>query len=151
MNFQSFYADANKSYVDVARSYDMCSTSASPISYYVQMPMQNNLHDLNSYSFSNMQHVYSNSHASATPEVHMPMNNVMNSVNQYETPNIINFNSMQNSVSPFYSSANNLQYVGSPSHMPMDTTISHDTTSYLANYSQTSYATFLLLTFQHHM
>jgi hypothetical protein len=141
MNSQSFYVDANNSYVDVARSYDMRTTSASPNSYYVQTPMQNNLHASNSYNFSNMQHIYSNSHASATPEVYMPMDNVMSSVNQYKTLNVINFDNMQNSVSPFYSSANNLQYVGSPSHMPMDATIGHATGSYFANYSQPSYAT----------
>jgi hypothetical protein len=48
---------------------------------------------------------------------------------------------MQNSVSPFCSSANNLQYFGSPSHMPMDRAIGDSTTSYLANYSQSSYTT----------
>jgi hypothetical protein len=69
----------------------------------------------------------------------MPMNNVMNSANQYETPNIINFNDMQNYVSPFCSSANNLEYFGSPLHMPIDRDISHDTTSCLNNYSQPSY------------
>jgi hypothetical protein len=61
--------------------------------------------------------------------------------NQYETSNIINFNSMQNNVSPFYSSANNLQYFCSPLHIPMDRVIGHDTTSYLTNYSQPSYDT----------
>jgi hypothetical protein len=70
----------------------------------------------------------------------MPMDNVMNSVNQYETPNVINFNSMQNSVSPFNLSANNLQYVDSPKHMPMDRTIDHVNTSCLSNYSQPSHA-----------
>jgi hypothetical protein len=145
MNSQSFYVDANNYYVDVARSYDMCTTSAIPCSDYMQTPMQNNLPALNSYNYSNLQHVYSNSHASATTEVHMPMNNVMNSVNQYETPNVIDFNSMQNSVSPFYPSANNLQYVDSPSHMPMDRAIGISSTVYLANYTQPSYATLMLL------
>jgi hypothetical protein len=46
---------------------------------------------------------------------------------------------MQNNVSSFYSLANNLQYFGSPSHMPTDREISHDTTSCLKNYSQPSY------------
>jgi hypothetical protein len=69
----------------------------------------------------------------------MPMNNVMNSVNQYEAPNVINFNSMQNNVSLFYSSANNMQYFCLPSHMPLDREISHDITSCLNNYSQPSY------------
>jgi hypothetical protein len=48
---------------------------------------------------------------------------------------------MQNNVSPFYSSANNLQYFCLPSHMPMDTEISYGTTSYLANCSEPSYIT----------
>jgi hypothetical protein len=47
---------------------------------------------------------------------------------------------MQNNVSSFYPSANNLQYFGSSSHMPMDREISHDTTTCLNNYSQPSYA-----------
>ena len=106
---QSVYVDANCSFVDVARSFDMRSVSANPSSYYVQKPMQNNLHASN--NFSNLQHAYSNSHASATPETHMPMNNMMSSDNQHDTPNVINFNSMQESVSPFYASANYSQYV----------------------------------------
>jgi hypothetical protein len=105
------------------------------------MPIQNNLHPSSCYNFDNLQHVYSNSHASAAPEVHMPMNNVMNSVNQYEAPNVINFNNMQNNVSPFYSSANNLQFFASPSHMPMDSTTRYGTSSYLTNYSEPSYVT----------
>jgi hypothetical protein len=127
--------------VDVARSSYRLTTSAIPNSYYVQTPIENNLHALTSYNFSNLQHVYSNSHASATPDIYTPMNDVMSLVNQYETPNVINFSIMQNSVSPFYSSANNLQYFGSPSHMPMDRAIGDSTTSYLANYSQSSYTT----------
>ena len=98
---KSIYVDANCSSVDVARSFDMRSVSASPSSYYVQKPMQNNLHASN--NFSNLQHVYSNSHASATPEIHMPMNNIMSSVNQHETPNVSNFSSTSESVSPLYS------------------------------------------------
>ena len=137
MYHQSIYVDANCSSIDVARSFDMRSVSASPSSYYVQKPMQNNLHASN--SFSNLQHAYSNSHASVTPETHMPMNNMTSSV--YETPNIRNFNSTSESVSPFYSSANHSQYVGSPSNMPMDREIGHATASNLANYSQPSYAT----------
>jgi hypothetical protein len=86
--------------------------------------MQNNLHASTSYNFRNMQHVNSNTHASATPEIHMPMN------------------SIQASVSPLYSSANNSQHVGSPSNRPMDREIGHATTSYLANYHQPSYATY---------
>jgi hypothetical protein len=96
--------------------------------------MQNNLRPSTYYDSSNLQHVYANSHTSAIPEVHIPMNDVMSSVNKYETPNVINFNIMQNSFSPFYSSANNLQYFGSPSHTPMDRTIDHAT-----NYSQPSH------------
>ena len=48
---------------------------------------------------------------------------------------------MQESVSPFYSSANYSQYEGSPSNMPIDREIGRATTSSLANYSQQSYAT----------
>jgi hypothetical protein len=71
----------------------------------------------------------------------MLMNNVMNLVNQYETPNVTNFNNIQNNVSPFYSSANNLQFFASPSHMPMDGATCYGTSSYLANYSEPSYVT----------
>ena len=46
---------------------------------------------------------------------------------------------MQQSVSHFYSSATNLQYVNP--NMPMDERIGHATTSYSANYPQPSYAT----------
>ena len=46
---------------------------------------------------------------------------------------------MQQSVSPFYSSATSLQYVNQ--NMPVDTGIGHATTSYPANYPQSSYAT----------
>ena len=46
---------------------------------------------------------------------------------------------MQQSVSPFYSSAMSLQYVNQ--NMLVDTGIGHATTSYPANYPQTSYAT----------
>ena len=134
---QSVYVDANCSSVDVARSFDMRSVSANPSSYYVQKPMQNNLHVSN--NFSNLQHAYSNSHASATPESHMPMNNMTSSV--YETPNVRNFNSTSESVSPFYSSANNSQYMVSPSNMPIDREIGRATTSSLANYPQLSYDT----------
>ena len=78
-------------------------------------------------------------HASATPEIHMPMNNMMGLVNQFETPHVKIFNSIQESVSPFYSSATNLQYVNAT--LPMDGRIGHATTSYSASYSQPSYAT----------
>ena len=145
MYHQSSFVDANNSYVDVARSFHMRSVSANPSSYYVQKPMQNNLHASN--NFSNLQHAYSNSHASATPEIHMPMNNMMSSVNQYETSNVSNFNSTSESVSRFYSSANHSQYVGSPSNMPMDREIGHATASNLANYSQPSYGTTFVTNF----
>ena len=139
MNPQSSYVDVDYSYVDVARSFDMCTVSASPSFYYVQKPMQNNLHA--STHLSNLQHVNSNSHASATPEIHMPMNNMTNSVNPHETRDFRNFNGMQPSVSSLYSSANNLQSLDSSSNMPMDREIGHATTSHLLNYSQSSYAT----------
>ena len=87
-----------------------------------------------------MQHMYPNSpHASATPQIYMPMNNMMSSVNQVETPHVGTFNGMQHSVSSFYSSATNLQHVNP--NMPVDRGIGHATTSYSANYPQTSYAT----------
>jgi hypothetical protein len=103
MNSEFSYVDANNSYVDIARSIDMLTTSAIPSSYYVQTSMENNLH-ARTCNFSNFQHAYTNSHASAIPEVHMPINIVMSSVNQYKTPNVIDFNSMQNNVSSFYPS-----------------------------------------------
>jgi hypothetical protein len=105
MNFQSSFVDANNSYAEVARFFDMSTVLASPNSCYVQTLIQNNLHPSTCYNFDNLQHIYSNSHASAGPEVHMPMNNMMNLVNQYETPNVINLNNIQNNVPPFYSSA----------------------------------------------
>ena len=132
MNPRSPYVDANSSYIDVARSSNIYIVSVNPSSYYVQKPMQNNLQ-----TFSNLQQL-SNSHASATPEIHVPMNNMMSSVNQYETPNVRNFSSMQDSVS---SSVNSSQYVVSASNMPVDRGIGRATNSYLANYSQPSYAT----------
>ena len=94
--------------------------------------MQNNSY-ADHYNFSNLQHVYSNSHASATPEIHGPMNNMTSSVYSYETPNVRSFNYMQESVSDFYTSANSSQYVGLPLNMPMDREIGHATSSYLAN------------------
>ena len=83
--------------------------------------------------------MYPNPHASATPQIHMPMNHMMRSVNQVETPHVGTFNNMQKSVSHFYSSAPNLQYVNS--NMPVDRGIGYATTSYSANYHQPSYAT----------
>ena len=86
-----------------------------------------------------MAHMYHNSHASVTPQIYMPMNNMMSSVNQVETPYVGSSNSMQQSVSHFYSSATSLQYVNQ--NMPVDTGIGYATTSYPANYPQSSYAT----------
>ena len=112
MNTQFPFVDANNLYV-VARSPNEHNVSASPnfinhASNYVQGPMQNNLHVSNSYKFSNMQHMYPNSHASATSQIHMPMSNMMSSINQFETPQVRISNAMQESVSPFYSSAANV-------------------------------------------
>ena len=93
--------------------------------------------------------MYPNSHASATPQIHMPINNMMGSVNQFGTPHVKIFNSIEESVSPFYSSATNLQYVNPT--LPMDGRIGHATTSYSASYSQPSYATHHVSNFQHRM
>ena len=76
---------------------------------YVQGPIQSNLHTSTSYDISNMHHMYPNSHASATRQIHMPMSNMMSSINQFETPQVRISNAIQESVSPFYSSATNLQ------------------------------------------
>ena len=143
MNTQFTYVDANNAYV-VARSSNEHNVLASPsfinhASNYVQGPMQNNLHVSNSYKFSNMQHMYPNSHASATPQIVMPMNNMVSSVNKFEIPNVRISNVMQESVSPFYSSASNVQYTNPT--MPMNERIDHAATSYSASYSQPSYAT----------
>ena len=86
-----------------------------------------------------MQHMYPNSHASATPQIYMSMNNMMSSVNQVETPHVGTFNGMQHSVSSFYSSATNLHHVNP--NMRVDRGIRDATNSYSANYPQTSYAT----------
>ena len=122
MNTQFPFVDANNPYV-VAGSPNEHNVSASPsfinhASNYAQGPMQNNLHVSNSYDFSNMQHMYPNPHASVTPQIHMPMNNMMGSVNRFETPDVKNSNSIEESVSPFYSSATNLQYVNP--NVPVD-------------------------------
>ena len=69
----------------------------------------------------------------------MLMNNMMSSINQVETLHIGTSDSIQQSVSPFYSSATNLQYVNPT--MPMNERIGHATNGYLASYSQPSYAT----------
>ena len=140
MNSQFTYVDANNSYV-VARLPNEHDVSASPrfinhSSNCVQQPVHNNLY---ASSFSNMQHMYPNPHSSATPQIHMPMNNMMISVNQVETSHVGTYNSMQQSVSSFYSSATNLQYMNQ--NMSVDRGIGHATTSYSANYPQPSYAT----------
>jgi hypothetical protein len=101
MNSESLYVDANNSDDNIARFFDMSTVSASPNSYYVQTPMQNNLRPSTYYDSSNLQHVYVNSHTSTAPEVHMPMNNVMSSVNKYETPNVINFIACKIMIHPF--------------------------------------------------
>ena len=143
MNTQFPFVDANNPYV-IAGSPNEHNVSASPsfinhASNYAQGPMQNNLCASNSYDFSNMQHMYPNPQTSATPQIHMPMNNMMGSVNQFETPHVKISNSIEESVSPFYSSATKLQYVNPT--LPMDGRIGHATTSYSASYSQPSYAT----------
>ena len=143
MNTQFPFVDANNPYV-VAGSPNEHNVSVSPsfinhASNYAPGPMQNNLHASTSYNFSNMQHMYPNSHASATPQIYMSMNNMRSSFSHVETPHVGTSNSMQQSVSTFYSSANNLQYVNP--NVPVDRGIGHVTTSYLANYPQTSYAT----------
>src|SRR3954465_10651953 len=69
----------------------------------------------------------------------MTMNNMMNSDDRVETPHVGTYNNMQQSVSPFYSSAPNLQYVNS--NMPVDRGIGHASTSYSSNYHQPLYAT----------
>ena len=142
MNTQFTYVDANNAYV-VARSSNehIVSASHSFINHHLIMcqPIQNNLHASTSYNFSNMQHMYPNSHPSATPQIYMPMNNMMSSVNQVETPNVGTSNGMHHSVSSFYSSATNLQHVNP--NMLVDRGIGHATTSYSTNYPQTSYAT----------
>ena len=143
MNTQFPFVDTNNLCV-VAGSPNEHNVLASPsfinhASNYAQGPMQNNLHASNSYNFSNVQHMYPNSHASATPQIHMPMNNMMSLVNQFETPDVKLPNSTQESVSPFYLSATNLQYVNPT--LPMDGRIGHATTRYSVSYSQPSYAT----------
>ena len=101
----------------------------------ILMILASNLHATNSYDFSNIQHMYPNSHASATPQIHMPLSNMMSSINQFETPQV----RISNTIQPFYSSVANLQYVNPTS--PMNGRIGHATTSYSASYSQPSYAT----------
>ena len=93
--------------------YRLAPSFINHASNYAQGPMQNNLHASNSYDFSNIQHMYPNSHASATPEIVMLMNNIMSLVNQVETPLVRTSTSMRQSVSPFYSSVTNLQYTSS--------------------------------------
>src|SRR4051812_13482007 len=69
----------------------------------------------------------------------MPMSNMVSLVNKFETPHVRISNAMQESVSPFYSSASNVQYTNPT--MPMNERIGHATTSYSASYSQSLYAT----------
>ena len=74
MNTKSHHVDANNSY-GVTRSFNEYTLLANPsfvnyTSNYMQGPIQSNLHASNSYDTSNMHHMYSNSHASATPEIH---------------------------------------------------------------------------------
>ncbi len=57
MNSQSPYVDANYSYVDVTKSFDMNVVSANPSLRYAQKPMQNNLYASNPYNISNVQHI----------------------------------------------------------------------------------------------
>ena len=75
MNTQFTYVDTNNAYI-VARSSNEHNVSASPsfinhASNYAQGPRQNNLHASTSYDFSDVQHMYPNSHASATPQIHL--------------------------------------------------------------------------------
>ena len=143
MYHQSPYVDANNPYV-VARSPNEHVVSASPsfinnTSDYVQHPVHNLY--ASSSNFGNMQHMYTNPHASATPEIYMSMNNMLSSVNQAETSYVGASSNVQQSVSHFYSSASSTQYINSSMNTPMDREIGHATTSYLANYPQTPYAT----------
>ena len=135
MNTQSPHVDANNSY-GVTRSFNEYTLSANPsfINYtsnYMQGPIESNLHASTSYDTSNMHHMYSNSHASATPEICRPINHMLSMGNQFGTPHVGTFNNIQQSVSPFYSSATNLHYVNS--NMPVNRGIGHVTTSYSAN------------------
>ena len=138
MNTQFPTVDVNNSY-GVTRSFNEYTLSASPslfnhASNYVHRPIQSNLHASTFYDTSNMHHMYPNSHASVTPQIVMPMNNMVSSANKFETPYVRFSNAMQESVSPFYSSASNVQYTNPT--MPMNERIGHATTSYSASYSQ---------------
>ena len=99
MNTQFPTVDANNSY-GVTRSFNEYTLLASPsffnnASNYVHRPIQSNLHASTSYDTSNMYHMYSNSHASATPQIVMPMNDMMSLVDQVETPCVGTSNSIQ--------------------------------------------------------
>jgi len=153
MYHQSPYVDANNPYV-VARSPNEHVVSASPsfinnTSDYVQQPVHNLY--ASSSNFGNMQHMYTNPHASATPEIYMSMNNMLSSVNQAETSYVGASSNVQQSVSHFYSSASSTQYVNSSMNTPMDREIGHATTSYLANYPQTHMLHLVLLMFHLHV
>src|SRR3954471_4983137 len=133
MNSQFTYVDAYNSSV-VARSPYEHDVSASPsfINYSsncVQQPVHNNIYP-SSYSFSNMQHMYPNPHASATPQIHMPVDNMMGVSDQYKAPHI------QEGISQFYPSVASSQYAGSSPNMSMDGEIGHASISYSANYPQ---------------
>src|SRR3954463_13873312 len=91
MNSQFTYVDASNSYV-VARSPNEHDVSASPsffnnTSNYMQQPVHDNFYASNS-SFSNMQHMYPNPHASATPQIHMPVDNMMDVSDQNKAPHV---------------------------------------------------------------
>ena len=139
MNSRSPCVDANYSFVDVTRSFDMSVVSANPSLHYAQKPMQNNLYASNPYNISNVQHIYSNSHASAAPYLR-PMINVGYSIDQYETPH------GQDDVSRFYPSAAGSQYAGSSPNRPMDEGIGYAGTSNLAGYSQPTYTAPYMIT-----
>ena len=138
MNSQFTYVDASNSYV-VARSPNEHDVSASPsfinnASNCMQQAVHDNFYASNS-SFSNMQHMYPNPHASATPQIHMPVDNMMGVSDQYMAPHV------QEGISQFCPSVASSQYAGSSPNMPMDGVIGHASISYSANYPQPSYAT----------
>jgi hypothetical protein len=92
--------------------------------------------------------MYPNSHASATPQIVMPMNNMVSSVNKFETPHVRISNAMQESVSPFYSSASNVQYTNPT--MPMNERIGHATTSIRPVILNRHMPHLMTIIFQHH-
>src|SRR3954469_11934491 len=127
MNSQFTYVDASNPYV-VARSHNEHDVSASPsfinnTSNCMQQPVHDNFYASNS-SFSNMQHMYPNPHASATPQIHMPVDNMMGVSDQYKAPHV------QEGISEFNPSVVSSQYVGSSPNMSMDGEIVHASISY---------------------